>query len=83
MAMPKDVPEFEFWKEVFLIRSKYYGMKPDDDKAFKAMVDETRELSLKYEKTSTRIPAVWACLAIREIFNEEVKQIHWDNGIEK
>lgn len=78
MAIEKNSNEFNLWKEIYMLRNKYHGMK-DDDKAFKAMYDETEKLFEKYDDTDAHVPAFWACFAIREMFNEEAKEVHWDN----
>lgn len=64
----KNSKEYTLWREVFMLRNKYHGMKKDDDKAFKAMVQETTELYEKYKGTAAETVAYWCCFAIREIF---------------
>lgn len=67
----KNSKEYMLWREVFMLRNKYHGMKKDDDKSFKAMVQETTDLYEKYKGTSAETAAYWCCFAIREMFAME------------
>lgn len=79
MAIEKNNPEFELWKEAYKLRNKYHGMNAADDTVFKKLVEESRQLFEKYDNTSAHIPALWLSLAIREMFNEEVKKTLWED----
>lgn len=68
----KNSTEYNLWKEIYLLRNKYYGLESNDENGFAGMRNECEELYKKYEKTKAEIPARWACQMLMEIFNEEV-----------
>ena len=76
MGITKNSNEYELWKEVYTLRNKYSGIVKDEE-SLKQIVDETNKLFEKYEDTDAHIPALWCCMAIREMFNEELAQKHW------
>lgn len=72
MAIAKNSPEFELWKEIYTLRNKYSGTVKTAQQ-LKAVCDETAALYDKYKNTDAHIPAMWTCLALREMFNEELR----------
>ena len=73
MAITKNSPEFDLWKEVYMLRNKYHEQKKTDE-AFSNMLNECRTLNSKYENTDARIPAKWCTQMLLEMFNEEYMQ---------
>ena len=70
MAIPKNSNEFNLWKEVYLLRSKYANEVKTDEQ-FKMVMKEAGKLYDKYKDTDAAVPARWCCSMIREIFNNE------------
>ena len=77
MAIAKNSNEFNLWKEVYTIRNKYKD-EVKDEYDLKKVTDETSKLFSKYDKTDAHIPALWCCMMLREMFNEELMKRHWD-----
>lgn len=70
----KSSEEFKVWGEAFKVRDKWKN-NPDlfTDEGFKKMKDETSELYSKYKNTSGDQAALYLCMAIREMCNEDWK----------
>lgn len=69
----KGSNEYNFWKELYMIRNKYHEQIKTDE-AFSNMLNECRALNSKYENTDARIPAKWCTQMLLEMFNEEYMQ---------
>ena len=70
MAITKNSPEFDLWKEVYMLRNKYHEQIRTDE-AFSNMLNECRALNSKYKNTDAHIPAKWCAQMLSEMFNEE------------
>ena len=77
MAIVKNSNEFNLWKEVYTIRNKYKD-EVKDEYDLKKVTDETSKLFNKYDNTDAHVPALWCCMMLREMFNEELMARHWD-----
>lgn len=70
----KQSEEFKVWGEAFKLRDKWKN-NPDlfTDNGFKQMTKDTADLYGKYKNTSGDQAALYLCMAIREMCNEDVK----------
>lgn len=70
----KQSEEFKVWGEAFKLRDKWKN-NPDlfTDNGFKQMTKDTTDLYGKYKKTDGEQSALYLCMAIREMCNEDWK----------